>query len=219
MSSSQPQGDILPLFPLRTVLYPGMPLPLHIFEERYRLMIGECLEHDAPFGVSLIRKGAEVGGPAVTFDVGTSARIVQSSRREDGRMDLMCQGVRRFRIVETFQDRPYLRGRIVFLDEPAGDEADLFGPMVHAAFRDNVRLASGLRNEWVRDVRLPEEPGALSYAVAYLLDAHHSFKQMLLEAATTRSRLEHELRLLTQQNQTLRRRLEGQSPFFGAALN
>ena len=134
-------------------------------------------------------------------------------------MDLMAQGVRRFRILETLQDRPYLRGRVEYLDEPPGEQADVFGPMVRSAFRDNVRLASGLRNEWVREIALPEEPGALSYAVAYLLNAHRSFKQMLLEATTIRSRLEHELRLLTQQNLSLRRRLEGQSPFFGATLN
>jgi len=134
-------------------------------------------------------------------------------------MDLMCQGVRRFRIIETLQDRPYLRGRIEYLDEPLGEQAEAFRVEVRAAFRDNVRLASGLRNEWVRDVALPVEPIALSYAVAYLLEAHNSFKQMLLEADTTRSRLGHELRLLTHQNATLRRRLEGQSPFFGAALN
>ena len=134
-------------------------------------------------------------------------------------MDLMAQGVRRFRILETLQDMPYLRGRVEYLDEPPGEQADVFGPLVRSAFRDNVRMASGLRNEWVRDVDLPQEPGALSYAVAYLLNAHRSFKQMLLEATTIRSRLEHELRLLTHQNLSLRRRLEGQSPFFGAALN
>ena len=106
MSPSGPQGELLPLFPLQTVLYPGMPLPLHIFEERYRQMIDKCLEHDAPFGVTLIKKGVEVGGPAEPFDVGTSARIVEASRREDGQMDLMAQGVHRFRILETLQDRP-----------------------------------------------------------------------------------------------------------------
>lgn len=211
--------DILPLFPLRTVLFPSMPLPLHIFEERYRLMIGECLEGGAPFGVVLIKQGKEVGGPAVPHNVGTEARIVEAFRREDGRMDIVAQGVRRFRILETLQGQPYLRGRVSYLDEPPGDQPEELDPPLRQTFRDHVQLALGLRNEWVRDVRLPDGAQALTYAVAAFMNAPRSFKQMLLEAATTRERLEHELRLLTSQNRTLRRRLESHNPFFGPALN
>ncbi|MBF6600779.1 MAG: LON peptidase substrate-binding domain-containing protein [Dehalococcoidia bacterium] len=67
----------LRLFPLQTVLFPGMRLPLHIFEERYKIMVRECIDEDAPFGVVLIRSGAEVGGGAIPHDVGTTARIIQ----------------------------------------------------------------------------------------------------------------------------------------------
>ena len=76
----------LPLFPLNVVLFPGMSLPLHIFEERYKAMIGACSEHDTPFGVLLIKEGQEVGDPAEPFQVGTTARITEVQQLEDGRM-------------------------------------------------------------------------------------------------------------------------------------
>ena len=76
---------LLPLFPLNLVLFPGMPLPLHILEERYRAMIGECRDTEQPFGVVLIKEGLEVGGPADPFMTGTSARIVRVEDMDDGR--------------------------------------------------------------------------------------------------------------------------------------
>src|SRR5688500_12618252 len=91
---------MLPLFPLGVVLFPGMALPLHVFEERYRLMMGACLEGDQSFGVTLIKEGQEVGDPAIPFDVGTMARIAKLQRLPDGRMNLIAVGVQRFRIIE-----------------------------------------------------------------------------------------------------------------------
>src|SRR5438046_1437349 len=94
---------LLPLFPLNTVLFPGMPLRLHIFEERYRLMIGECVERKQPFGVVLIKAGREVGEPAEPRGVGTTALIAAMSRMDDGRMNLVAVGQERFRIDELRQ--------------------------------------------------------------------------------------------------------------------
>jgi Lon protease-like protein len=82
----------LRLFPLQTVLFPGMRLPIHVFEERYQLMIRECIEEDAPFGVLLIKSGAEVGAPAVPHDLGTTARILQVQYLDDGRMNIFTLG-------------------------------------------------------------------------------------------------------------------------------
>src|SRR5215216_2373888 len=82
----------LPLFPLNTVLFPSLPLPLHIFEERYKLMIGTCAVTDNLFGVCLIKEGVEVGGPAEPFEIGTVARIAEIERMPDGRMNLMTFG-------------------------------------------------------------------------------------------------------------------------------
>jgi uncharacterized protein len=115
----------LPLFPLNTVLFPSLPLPLHIFEERYKLMIGTCVVTDNLFGVCLIRDGVEVGGPAEPFEVGTVARIAEVERLPDGRMNLMTFGTSRFRLDEVIQREPYLVGRVVVLEpdrEPAADE-------------------------------------------------------------------------------------------------
>src|SRR5687768_9701668 len=117
----------LPLFPLHTVLFPGHPLPLHIFEPRYRLMIGRCLEQSAPFGVVLIRAGLEVGAPAEPYAVGTRAEIVRHERLDDGRLNLLCVGRERFRVRELIPGEPYLLGLVEELaDAPIEpDAADL----------------------------------------------------------------------------------------------
>ena len=95
----------IPLFPLGTVLFPGGPLPLRIFETRYIDLVSRCLRDGSGFGVVLIREGAEAGGPALTFDVGTYARIVDFSRQDDGLLGIRAQGERRFRILERRRAR------------------------------------------------------------------------------------------------------------------
>ena len=119
----EPHGDSisLPLFPLNLVLFPGMPLPLHIFEERYKAMIGQCLDTEQPFGVLLIKEGLEVGEPADPFMIGTSARIVRVEQLDDGRMNMLTQGERRFQVMEITQKVPHLVGQIQYLDEEPGD--------------------------------------------------------------------------------------------------
>ena len=112
----------LPLFPLHTVLCPGVALPLKVFEERYRVMVRRCLEHDQPFGVVLIRDGREVGTGATSIaTVGTVAEIREASKYSDGRYDLLVVGTRRFRIESVAVGRePYLVGEVTELDEPVG---------------------------------------------------------------------------------------------------
>ncbi len=113
----------LPLFPLHTVLCPGVALPLHVFEARYRLMVGRCIDRGEPFGVVLIRQGREVGPlDGRIARVGTTAIIREAGRYPDGRYDLMTVGGRRFRIhdVETGPE-PYLTADVRYLDEPIGD--------------------------------------------------------------------------------------------------
>ncbi|MEM9207821.1 MAG: LON peptidase substrate-binding domain-containing protein, partial [Pseudomonadota bacterium] len=89
-----------PLFPLRTVLYPGGPLPLRIFEARYLDMISNCLKTESPFGVLLIREGAETG-PASTYEVGTLARITDWYQGSDGLLGVTAIGERRFRLLSA----------------------------------------------------------------------------------------------------------------------
>ena len=100
-----PVFEEIPLFPLGVVLFPGGPLPLRIFETRYIDLVSRCLRDGSGFGVVLIREGAEAGGPALTFDVGTYARIVDFSRQDDGLLGIRAQGERRFRIVERRRAR------------------------------------------------------------------------------------------------------------------
>ena len=95
----------IPLFPLGTVLFPGGPLPLRIFETRYIDLVRRCLRDGSGFGVVLIREGAEAGGPALTFDVGTYARIVDFSQQPDGLLGIRAAGERRFRILERRRAR------------------------------------------------------------------------------------------------------------------
>lgn len=113
----------LPLFPLHTVLCPGVALPLHVFEERYRLMVERCVESGEPFGVVLIREGRETGPLDGRISrVGTTALIREVGRYPDGRLDLMTVGGRRFRIENlTDSEEPYLVAEVRYLREPVGD--------------------------------------------------------------------------------------------------
>jgi len=95
----------IPLFPLGTVLFPGGPLPLRIFETRYIDLVRRCLRDGSGFGVVMIREGVEAGGPALTFDVGTYARIVDFSQQPDGLLGIRAAGERRFRILARRRER------------------------------------------------------------------------------------------------------------------
>lgn len=114
----------LPLFPLNTVLCPGIALPLHIFEDRYRALVRHCLDTASPFGVVLIRQGRETGTGTISFTgIGTIAEIRDAGRYEDGRYDLLVVGTRRFEIRHVLSGkRPYLVAEVDLLAEAVGDE-------------------------------------------------------------------------------------------------
>ena len=113
----------LPLFPLHTVLFPGVALPLHIFEPRYREMVARCLETDSPFGIVLIRDGREIGGgPTSIATIGTTAEIREAGTFSDGRYELLVVGTHRFRIESVTVGREaYLVGDVEELDDEVGD--------------------------------------------------------------------------------------------------
>jgi Lon protease-like protein len=113
----------IPLFPLRAVLCPGIALPLHVFEPRYRLMTERCVDGSSPFGIVLIREGRETGPGKVSLaGIGTLAEIREATRYDDGRYDLMVVGTGRFAIEEVDAARePYLVGRVVPMDDDVGD--------------------------------------------------------------------------------------------------
>jgi len=115
----------IPLFPLHTVLCPGIVLPLHIFEDRYRAMTRRCLDSGEPFGVVLIRDGREIGTArmATLAGVGAFAEIRQAGRYPDGRFDLLAAATGRFAIESVdAQTEPYLLAQVTPLDDEVGDE-------------------------------------------------------------------------------------------------
>jgi Lon protease-like protein len=192
----------IPLFPLSTVLFPGGTLPLHIFEDRYKQMMGECIEQHTTFGVVLIKSGAEVGGPAEPHDVGTTARISRVQELDDGRLNLVAVGVERFRILSILQSRPYMRADVEMLGD---DDASPDPPASVAAaqevsklYVDYYRLALALTSQWQDRVGVPEQPAALADFVATRIDTESELKQRLLEMPSVSERLTTERELLTQ---------------------
>ena len=219
MARENDRQDILPLFPLNVVLFPGMPLPLHIFEERYKQMIGECLEHDIPFGIVLIKEGAEVGDPAEPYSVGTTARIAQVERLDGGRMNLMTEGKRRFRIMEVTQQLPYLKGRVEYISEEQGQPSSETLGEAGDLFSSYLQSVAGLRGRWMSRARVPDDPLALSYTISHFLELSSHTRQQLLEADSVQQRLEEVMPLLRNRAEKARQALVRRTPFQGFRLN
>lgn len=190
----------IPLFPLNTVLFPGAGLPLQIFEERYLLMIGRCLEESMPFGVALIRSGPEVGGRATPFAIGATARIRQAERMPNGRIHILAEGVQRFRILETMHDQPYLTGAVEYLEDQDEDAPGIESLLESARglFTDYTRLLLQANGEWTRSVGLPRRPGALADHIAARIELDTGTKQRLLEELRAPERLGFVRRALEQ---------------------
>ena len=217
----QPSQDstILPLFPLNLVLFPGMPLPLHIFEERYKAMISECLETQMPFGVVLIRDGLEVGEPAEPFMTGTSARIVRVDHLEDGRMNILTQGESRFQVMEITQNVPHMVGRIQYLAEEPGDPPSAILDEVVEGYSAYLRNVEALSGGWTANAQPPRDPVLISYAVAGSLELPTSVRQQILESETASQRLEILVPLLKTGNEILQEEVVKRNPFRGPRLN
>lgn len=182
----------IPLFPLRTVLFPGMPLPLRVFEERYKNMVRELLRSGGQFGVLLIREGEEVGGGAIPYDIGTTAFIEQCQEVDDGRFVLSARGARRFRLVRMLPPRPYPFGEIALIDDSTYRDSDRLQralETVRATFPVYFRLALSLTDQWARGLRLPPDPHALVNFLAPWLKVEEEVKQRLLELETASDRV------------------------------
>src|SRR4051812_6177391 len=182
------EPEIIPLFPLNTVLLPGIALPLHIFEERYKQMVGTCILTSGYFGVVLIATGQEVGEAAVPYQVGTTAKIIGVERQTDGRMNIVCVGQHRFRILEEIGGMPYQQARVEFWpDEPA--DCDVVA--LAAAARDALRAFLSVDESGADDAvaKLPENPLDLANVMAASLPVDLAERQALLEEPSTCARL------------------------------
>lgn len=195
----------LALFPLGTVLFPGLLLPLHVFEDRYRTLVRDLVDgpdDDRAFGVVAIREGREVGADGVRalHTVGCLAKLRQVEPYADGRFDLVTNGTRRFRVGALDESGPYLRAEVDFLDEPEGEAAAVLARSVGAVWQAYRRVLTGSNPE----DELPTEPAALSYLVASGTILDLGDKQRLLEAPDTTTRLRSELAILRREAALLR---------------
>ncbi|GAA1833243.1 LON peptidase substrate-binding domain-containing protein [Actinomadura chokoriensis] len=197
----------LPLFPLGTVLFPGLVLPLHLFEDRYRRLIGDLLERPEPrgFGVVGIQLGHEVGEGAAhrLAEVGCVAELREATPHPDGRYDIVTVGARRFRVKELDRSRPYLQGEVEFLPEEAGAGAGPIAARVRRLYRLYRHRLGAAGAGALADADPPDDPVALSYAIAasLVLDGHD--KQRLLECEDAALRLAAERDLLARENRIL----------------
>ncbi|MGH3665584.1 MAG: LON peptidase substrate-binding domain-containing protein [Egibacteraceae bacterium] len=192
----------MPLFPLHLVLFPGRPLPLHVFELRYREMLQDCLAADGRFGVIAIRAGAEVGGPPEIFDVGTVAEIQQVDALEDGRANLITRGVQRFKVRQLLSGKPYLRARVTLLDETELTEIDI---QRAACLRKLlVPYLAGLGAPAQLLERLPNRPRDLAWLAASALQVEVAQQQHLLELDSCSRRLEIAVEMLRRETGLMR---------------
>ncbi|MEV6813599.1 LON peptidase substrate-binding domain-containing protein [Micromonospora sp. NPDC051296] len=209
----------LPVFPLAMVLFPGLVLPLHIFEERYRALVRHLvgLPEGAPreFGVVAIRSGWEVEptsgqiapgtGEVTLHEVGCTAELRQVTELADGGFDIVTVGRRRFRLAEVdHHSAPYLTAEVRWLPEPTGPDeaAGLLAARVIAVFRQYlglIQVESGQLTE-----QLPEDPTVLSHLVAATAALTVADRQRLLAIDDTAARLRAELNLLNREAALLR---------------
>ncbi len=183
---------VIPLFPLGALLVPGLILPLHIFEPRYRRLVQDLLdrpEEERTFGVVAIREGHEVGaqGARALYEVGTLAFLREATPYDDGRFDIVTVGTERFTLGELDESLPYLQARVRILEEAPGDGADALAAAVARSFAAYRAL---LTDDASTD--LPADPGVLSYLVAAAVVADLPVRQEFLAAADDARRLRQE---------------------------
>jgi Lon protease-like protein len=214
--ASRQVGDrsVIPVFPLGTVLVPGLVLPLHIFEPRYRALMSDLQvrpESERGFGVVAIREGHEVGatGARALYEVGTFAMVREIDAYDDGRFDIVTNGDARFRVVGLAErGTDYLMAVVEWLGEVDGGtpgEAQVLGQAVARRF-DIYRglLASAGAVEAAQMLSLPEDPQVLSYLISAAMVLDLSDRQVLLAADSTTDRLRRELALLSRESTLVR---------------
>jgi hypothetical protein len=181
-------NNVLPLFPLHTVLFPGGPLPLRIFETRYTDMVSRCMREQQPFGVLLIQEGEEAGAVASTAAVGCTARIADFNALPDGLLGISCVGERKFRVQRVWRAADGLNlGEVTWLP----DEPSLLVPAEFARLTDVVRRAlTELEEHYGFVEKKFDDASWVGSRLAELLPVHPGEKQVLLEIDDPIRRLE-----------------------------
>jgi Lon protease-like protein len=191
----------LPLFPLNVVLFPGMMLPLHIFEPRYLEMIDYCVENKSPFGVVLINEGQEVGGVSTPHLIGTMARIAKRKEADDGRLHILAAGTRRFKIESLDRSHAYLSGTVIPLPIANADTrlAHQLTQQLRPELLEYISVLSEASNAKMQLDRLPEDPKLMAYMVAIALQIDNDEKQRLLEMDSVPELLARERHLVSRE--------------------
>jgi ATP-dependent Lon protease len=181
----------IPIFPLPVALFPGAILPLHIFEERYKEMIRDCMDGEKIFGVTFA--GGRDGWPPPADRVGCAAFILAVVPLEEGRMNILTTGLARYRVKTYFEDKPYLEGKVEFFeDDPTFDDLSELCAEVTTLYKRTVKSIRTIskNDEDTFNDELPDEPEALSFSVASSLQLSDDQKIRMLELRSTEERLQ-----------------------------
>ncbi len=200
----------IPMFPLHTVLFPHMLLPLHIFEDRYRTMTRECLEADGEFGVVLIERGSAIGGGDLRKEVGTLARILQADELEDGRWVMVTAGVQRLRVVDWLEEDPYPLADVELIEDPdPAPEAVALRDQCVQAIRRMAAMSAELGDPAPPlNLEISENVRAASYQACAAAAPIGTFdRQKLLEIDEPSTRMRALLAMLEDHNEFLNARL------------
>ncbi|WIG61323.1 MAG: hypothetical protein OJF49_004071 [Ktedonobacterales bacterium] len=207
----------VPLFPLNVVLFPGMAMPLHIFEPRYRQMTEDCLADHAPFGVVLLQQEEERETPA---RIGTLARIADCERLADGRYNLLATGTRRFEIVEVHHEKPkpYLTGVVrPFRDmDEAATLSEALVAEAQNALHGYLRAVLALVGSEDCSIEVPDDPRELSFVIGMCLPCEDCEKQELLELRSAAERLRTGARMLRAESVSLAEQMKDMTQQHGA---
>jgi len=212
-SSSHEVAVELPLFPLQTVLYPGVPIPLHVFEDRYRQMFARVLDGERRFGVVAIVKGRDVDSDATYHPVGCVAEVRDVRRHADGRLDVVARGQHRFKIDGVVQASPYIVAEVSTLGEAAGEAAEQRTVKAGRLFTRYVATLLRMAGEDAQPIDIPDDPVAASYLMAAGLQVDLTDKQRLLTIPSAAERLTAEASLLRRELMLLEHvRVAGPAP-------
>ena len=179
-----PSESIIPLFPLGLVILPQMPVPLHIFEERYKLMIGECLERKAAFGIVFFN-GSDIQA------IGCTAHILKVLKRyRDGRLDILTRGAERFIVKEIYDRKPYLEGQVIFIEDEPEANREGCNRLARSAMTllEQFTTIAGIQNGY--DFAEKLDARSISFLIAGCEGFSMEEKQRFLEMTSTYKRLE-----------------------------